>query len=54
MKHSYNPQGFPTVSLYLIVDGAAATISFLEDVLGANEVRRYPNPDRTINHYELT
>jgi uncharacterized glyoxalase superfamily protein PhnB len=39
------PHGYSTVSPYLIVDGAAATIAFLERVFGAVELRRFTDDD---------
>jgi PhnB protein len=53
MSHSYKPEGYSTVSPYLIVNGAASTIGFLEGVFGAQEIRRFTNPDGTINHAEV-
>jgi PhnB protein len=53
MTHSYKPEGYSTVSPYLIVNGAAATIGFLEGVFGAREIRRFTNEDGFINHAEV-
>ena len=39
------PAGYSTVSPYLIVDGAAATIAFLERAFGAVELRRFADDD---------
>jgi PhnB protein len=36
------PEGYPRVSPYLIVDGAAAAIDFYAEVLGARERMRMP------------
>jgi uncharacterized glyoxalase superfamily protein PhnB len=41
----YIPSGYSTVSPYLIVDGAAATIEFLERVFGGVELRRFADDD---------
>jgi catechol 2,3-dioxygenase-like lactoylglutathione lyase family enzyme len=38
---SFKPADHSTVSPYLIVNGAAATIEFVTSVLGAREVRRF-------------
>lgn len=48
------PEGYPRVTPYLIVEGAAAAIDFYTDVLGATERMRMPgdSPD-TIGHAEL-
>ena len=47
------PDGYPQVTPYLIVDGAADAISFYEKVLGAKERMRMPGPDGTIGHAEF-
>ena len=47
------PDGYPQVTPYLIVDGAADAISFYEKVLGAKERMRMPGPDGTIGHAEI-
>jgi PhnB protein len=48
------PEGFPRVTPYLIVDGAAAAIDFYRSVLGASERMRMPGPDGRVGHAELT
>jgi PhnB protein len=40
---SYKPDHYSTVSPYLIVNDASATISFLERVFDAVELRLFPN-----------
>jgi PhnB protein len=47
------PDGYPRVSAYLSVQGAAAAIDFYRDVLGATERVRMPGPNNTIAHAEL-
>ena len=47
------PDGYPVVSPYLVVDGAAAAIDFYTKVLGATERMRMPGPDGRIGHAEL-
>jgi PhnB protein len=47
------PEGYPQVTPYLIVDGAAAAIDFYREVLGATERARLAGPDGTIGHAEL-
>ncbi len=47
------PEGYPRVTPYLIVDGAAAAIDFYKDVLGATERYRMQGPDGKIAHSEL-
>ena len=47
------PEGYPPVTPYLIVDGAAAAIEFYESVLGARERMRMDAPGGRIGHAEL-
>ncbi|HVL27058.1 MAG TPA: VOC family protein [Acidimicrobiales bacterium] len=47
------PEGYPQVTPYLIVDGAAAAIDFYTSVLGATERMRMPGPDGKLGHAEL-
>lgn len=47
------PDGFPTVTPYLVVDGARAAIDFYCSVLGATERVRMPAPDDKVGHAEL-
>jgi uncharacterized glyoxalase superfamily protein PhnB len=50
---SYKPADYTTVSPYLIVSGASATIDFLTQVLGATELRRLPDSSGRIMHAEV-
>ena len=50
---SYKPDGYTTVSPYLIVDGASATIDFLLRVFGADEIRRFADPAGKVMHAEV-
>jgi PhnB protein len=47
------PEGYPRLSPYLSVDGAARAIDFYTEVLGAVERFRMPGPDGKIGHAEL-
>ncbi len=47
------PDGYPRVTPYLIVDGAAAAIDFYTSVLGATERMRMEGPDGKVGHAEL-
>ena len=47
------PDGYPRVTPYLIVDGAAAAIDFCKSVLGATERMRMAGPDGKVGHAEL-
>jgi PhnB protein len=47
------PDGYPCLSPYLAVDGAAAALEFYTNVLGATERMRMPAPGGQIGHAEL-
>lgn len=47
------PDGYPRVTPYLIVDGAAQAIDFYSQVLGATERMRMGAPGGNIGHAEL-
>lgn len=47
------PEGYTTVSPYLIVDGAARTIDLLVRVLGGVEIRRFLDDSDKIKHAEV-
>jgi PhnB protein len=47
------PDGYPRVSPYLYVDGAAAAIEFYGKVFGAKERVRMPMPGGRVGHAEL-
>lgn len=47
------PDGYPRVTPYLCVDGAAAAIDFLVEVFDATERMRVPMPDGQIGHAEV-
>jgi PhnB protein len=53
MKTVYKPEGYNSVSPYLIVDGAQKMIDLLEAVFEARPLRRYERPDGRIMHAEL-
>ena len=53
MNPTHKPTGYSTVSPYLIVDGAAATIKFLVQVFGAVELRRFPDEAGRLVHSEV-
>jgi uncharacterized glyoxalase superfamily protein PhnB len=53
LAEDHKPSGYNSVAPYLIVDGAEATISFLADVFGAVELRRFPAPDGKLLHAEV-
>lgn len=47
------PEGYPRVTPYLHVDGAAAAIEFYGAVFGATERVRMPAPEGKIGHAEI-
>ena len=47
------PEGYPRVTPYLIVDGAAKAIDFYVSVLGASERMRMDSPGDKVGHAEL-
>ena len=53
MTASWKPDGYTSVSPYIIVDGAARAIAFLEQAFGATRLRQFPAPDGRIVHAEV-
>ncbi len=53
MGAPYKPSNYTTVSPYLVVDGADATIAFLKLVFGAVELRRFPDDSGKLLHAEV-
>ena len=49
----FKPVGYSTVSPYLIVSDAAATIRFLERALGGTLVRSFPDDQGRLQHAEV-
>jgi PhnB protein len=47
------PEGYHSVTPYLIVDDAAALIEFLKSTFGATELSRQTQPDGSIGHTEM-
>ena len=50
---TYKPEGYSSVSPYLIVDGADRTIDFLVRVFDAEEPRRFPDAEGKLMHAEV-
>lgn len=50
---NWKPDRYNSVSPYLVVDGAAATIDFLMRVFGAQELRRFRSPAGKVIHAEV-
>jgi PhnB protein len=53
MESSYKPEGYNSVSPYLVVNGAAATIKFLVEVFDAVELRQIPDEEGKLTHAEV-
>ena len=47
------PDGYRTVTPYLVVPGVAKVIDFLKQTFDAQEVMRMPRPDGAVAHAEL-
>jgi PhnB protein len=47
------PDGYHSVTAYLVVDGAARLIDFLGQAFGAEEVERFAAPGNRVGHAEL-
>lgn len=50
---AYKPEGYASVSVYLMVQDAQGVIDFLREALGGETLRRMDNPDGTIMHAEV-
>jgi PhnB protein len=47
------PDGYHSVTPYLIIKGAADALAFYTKAFGATEVMRFPGPDNRIGHAEI-
>jgi PhnB protein len=47
------PQGYHSVTPYLVIKGAAKAIEFYKNVFGATEKMRMPMPDGRLGHAEI-
>jgi PhnB protein len=52
-KVSPIPQGYHSITPYLIVDGAARALDFYKNAFGATEMFRMPGPGDKIGHAEM-
>ena len=48
------PDGYHSVTPYLIIDGATRALDFYRRVFGATERMRMPGPDGKVGHAEIT
>ncbi|MEX2639905.1 MAG: VOC family protein [Balneolales bacterium] len=53
MNKSFKPQGYSSVSPYIVVNGAQQVIELLKDIFDAKELRRYDMSDGSIMHAEV-
>jgi uncharacterized glyoxalase superfamily protein PhnB len=53
MNSSYKPEGYSTVSPYLIVDGASETIEFVVRVFDGVALRRFADESGKLVHAEV-
>lgn len=53
MQQSYKPQGYSSLSPYIMADGAQRVIDFLIEAFDGREMRRYDNSDGSIMHAEV-
>lgn len=53
MAPAFKPAGYNSVSPYLVVSDAAATIDFLQKAFDAVEIRRFAGPDGRLMHAEV-
>jgi PhnB protein len=47
------PDGYHSITPYLIVKGAAKAIDFYKKAFGATEIMRFPGPNNTVAHAEI-
>jgi PhnB protein len=47
------PEGYHSVTPYLIIKGAAQAIDFYKKAFGATELMRFPGPNDTVMHAEI-
>lgn len=53
MKTQYKPDGYASVSVYIMADGAQRVIDFLTASLQASPLRRFESEDGSILHAEV-
>lgn len=53
MQKMYKPEGYASVSAYIVADGAQQLIDFLAATFDAKVTRRFDNEDGTIMHGEV-
>jgi uncharacterized glyoxalase superfamily protein PhnB len=53
MEVLVKPEGYSSLSPYLVAVGAQSVIDFLKQTFGASQLRRFENPDGSIMHAEV-
>jgi PhnB protein len=53
MNQSFKPNGYTSVSPYIIINGAQRFIELMKTIFEAKELRRFDSPDGTIMHAEI-
>lgn len=53
MTTRYKPDGYASVSVYMMAEGAQCVVDFLAQTFDATTLRRMDHADGTINHAEL-
>lgn len=53
MNRDYKPEGYSSVAVYIMADGAQSVIDFLKETFDAREMRREDKPDGSIMHAEV-
>lgn len=53
MNQHFKPEGYSSVAVYVMADGAQRVIDFLKQAFDAEELRRTDNPDGSIMHAEI-
>ncbi len=53
MTQHYKPEGYASVAVYIMANGAQRVIEFLKQTFAAEELRRYDKPDGSIMHAEV-
>lgn len=53
MNRAYKPDGYSSVAVYMMAEGAQRVIDFLTQAFDARQTRRYDAPDGSIMHAEV-
>jgi PhnB protein len=53
MRSDWKPEGYSSVSVYMVAEGAQRVIDFLKQTFNAEALRRFDTPDSKIMHAEV-